>query len=76
MEAFTYSDARQNLSKLLQLASDQGEVRILRRDGSSFIVKPESSRPTKSPLDVKGVTVKGVTMKDILKSIKEGRKQY
>jgi hypothetical protein len=54
----------------------RGEVRIRRRDGTSFIIKPEDRRSSKSPLNVKGVEVKGLGMKDVLKAIKEGRKEY
>ena len=76
MEAFTYSNARQNLTKLLDLAMRQGEVRIRRRDGTSFIIKPEERKGSKSPLNVKGIEVKGIGMSDVLKAIKEGRKEY
>ena len=76
MEAFTYSNARQNLAKLLDLAMKRGEVRIRRRDGTSFIIKPEDRRPSKSPLNVKGIEVKGVGMNDVLKAIKDSRKEY
>ena len=76
MEAFTYSNARQNLARLLDIAMKRGEVRIRRRDGTSFIIKPEDRKPSKSPLDVKGVDIKGIGMSDVLKAIKEGRKEY
>ncbi len=35
MKVFTYSEARQNLSKLLKIAQKE-EVEIRRRDGSTF----------------------------------------
>jgi hypothetical protein len=76
MEAFTYSNARQNLAKLLDLAMKRGEVRIRRRDGTSFVIKPEVRRSSKSPLDVKGIEVKGIGMNDVLKAIKDSRKEY
>ena len=57
-------------------AAKRGEVRIRRRDGTSFIIKPEARKLSKSPLDVKGVAVKGVGMNDVLRAIKEGRKEY
>jgi 1-acyl-sn-glycerol-3-phosphate acyltransferase len=76
MEAFTYSNARQNLARLLDLAMQRGEVRIRRRDGTSFIIKPEGRRSSKSPLNVKGLEIKGLGMNDVLKAIKEGRKEY
>lgn len=76
MEAFTYSNARQNLSRLLDLALKRGEVRIRRRDGTSFVIKPETRKSSKSPFDVKGVTVRGVDMDEISKSIRESRREY
>ena len=74
MEAYTYSNARQNLSQLLDKAAKQGQVKITRRDGTSFVIRPETKR--KSPLEVKGVHVKGLTLSDILHSIKDSRKTY
>lgn len=76
MEAFTYSRARQNLSRLLDIALRQGEVRIRRRDGTNFVIRPEREKKNRSPLDVKGVKPKGMQMSDILEAIKEGRKEY
>jgi hypothetical protein len=75
MESFTYSSARQNLSRLLDIASRRGEVKIRRRDGSSFVIRPEEQAGMKSPLDVKGVRPKGVRPEDILKAIQEGRRK-
>jgi hypothetical protein len=74
MEAYTYSNARQNLSEVLDLALKEGQAKIMRRDGTSFIIRPEKRR--KSPLDIKGVNVKGLEMPDILDAIKESRKRY
>ena len=74
MESYTYSSARKNLKQVLNLAARQGQVKITRRDGRSFIIRPETKK--KSPLDIKGVNVKGLTMADIVESIKESRKLY
>lgn len=76
MEAFTYSNARQNLSRVLDTALRQGEVRIKRRDGTSFVIRPERDRKSKSPLDVKGIQIKDLVLGDVLRAIKEGRKDY
>jgi hypothetical protein len=76
MEAFTYSNARQNLARLLDIALKRGEVRIRRRDGTNFIIKPETQRSSKSPLNVKGIDIKGIGMSDVLKAIKDSRKEY
>ncbi len=70
MKVFTYSEARQNLSKLLTLAQ-QEEVEIRRKDGSVFSLRAKRSK-TKSPFDIPGVNA-GVTSADILESVRESR---
>ena len=72
MTVFTYSQARQNLSKLLNLANQEGEVLIKRRDGHIFRVKSEWS--TKSPLDVKGIK-SDISTSEIIQSIRESRER-
>lgn len=69
MKVYTYSEARQRLSKLLDIARDE-EVIIKRRGGETFsvILKKEP----KSPFDVPGIKTK-VTTKDILNAIRESR---
>jgi len=70
MKVFTYSEARQNLSELLNIAKNE-EVEIRRRDGSIFsIVRKINKR--KSPFDVEGIKTKATTC-DILSAIKESR---
>jgi len=56
MTVYTFSEARQNFSSLLNKAQTEGEVLIKRKDGSFFVIKP-SKKPA-SPLNVKGVDVK------------------
>ena len=70
MKVFTYSEARQNLSKLLLLAQKE-EVEIRRRDGTVFSLKSKKSG-TASPFDVPGVKTKATT-EDILASVKKSR---
>src|SRR5204863_66886 len=53
MKTYTYSEARQNLAALLEEATRSGEVRIRRRDGRSFAIRP--AKPKRSPLDVDGI---------------------
>jgi hypothetical protein len=72
MTTYTYSKARQDLAALLDEASRSGEVRIRRKDGRVFVVKPERSR--KSPLAVKGIKL-GLSSKELVQFIHEGRKQ-
>jgi len=70
MKVFTYSEARQNLSKLLFLAQTE-EVEIRKRDGSIFSLI-EKKREKISPFDVPGIKTRATT-KDILEAIKESR---
>jgi hypothetical protein len=72
VKVYTYSEARQRLARILEEARKWGEVRIKRRDGSEFVVRPVSSRG--SPLDVPGVDT-GLTREDILAAIRESRER-
>jgi len=70
MKVFTYSEARQNLSELLNTAQNE-EVEIRRRDGSIFSVVPKTKKE-KSPFDVVGIKTRATTQ-DILDAIRESR---
>lgn len=70
MKIYTYSQARQNLSELLDQAQNE-EVLIRRRDGATFSIVPK--RLPKSPFDVKGIKA-NVSMRDILAAVEESRK--
>jgi hypothetical protein len=72
MIVYTYSQARQNLASLLDQAAREGEVRIRRKDGQVFIVKPQPR--TDSPLEVKRVDL-GVTTDEIVSIVREGRER-
>lgn len=72
MKVFTYSEARQNLAKLLNIALNE-EVEILRKDGTRFSLTSKKTK-TRSPFDVPGITTKATTQ-DILNAIKESREQ-
>jgi len=50
MKEYTFSEARQRLSSLLDRARKEGSVRIRRRDGQKFILQPDLQ--SRSPLDV------------------------
>jgi len=56
MKVFTYSEARQNLSKLLNMAQTE-EIEIRRKDGTVYSVKAKIKSP-KSPFDVPGIQTK------------------
>jgi len=72
MNVYTYSEARQRLASLLEQAAREGEVRIKRRDGQVFVVRPEARKS--SPLDVEGVDL-GISTAEILQFIQEGRER-
>jgi len=72
MKVFTYSEARQNLSKLLLLAQDE-EIEIRRKDGSIFsLMSKEKKSNCKSPFDIQGLKTKSTTQ-DILDAVKHSR---
>ncbi|WP_374685830.1 type II toxin-antitoxin system Phd/YefM family antitoxin [Promineifilum sp.] len=68
---YTYTEARQNLASLLNRAAAEGEVRIKRRDGRIFVVRPE--RVTASPLDIEGIDLE-LTAEEIVQAVVEGRR--
>ncbi len=73
MNTYTYTEARQKLASLLEQAAKYGEVRIKRRDGQVFVIKPQKRKG--SPLAVKGVNL-NLSRYEILQSIEEGRRIY
>lgn len=72
MIVYTYSEARQNLAALLDRAAEEGEVRIRRKDGQIFVIKP-LSHPT-SPLEVPSVNLE-ISTEEIVRIIREGRER-
>ncbi len=70
MKVFTYSEARQNLSKLLKLAQKE-EVEIRRKDGSVYSLRSKKKKQ-KSPFDVSGIKTRATT-KDIIDAVRESR---
>jgi len=70
MKVFTYSEARQNFSKILQLAKSE-EIEIRRKDGSVYSLKSKTKRE-KSPFDVPGVKTKATT-RNIINVIRDSR---
>jgi len=68
---YTYTDARQNFASLLDKAMDEGEVRIERRDGQVFVIKPEPI--SASPLDIEGMEL-NITTDEIVQYIAESRR--
>lgn len=72
MKVYTYSEARQSFAAVLEQARREGAVRIRRRDGQTFVLKPEQS--TGSPLDVEGVDL-DLTTDEIVAFVREGRRE-
>jgi antitoxin Phd len=72
MKEYTYSEARQRFSSLLDEAKRKGAVRIRRRDGQVFLLSPEKS--AKSPLDVSGINL-NLGREEIVELIRAGRRK-
>ena len=72
MKLYTYSDARQQFSKVLDTARKEGKVLIRRRDGSLFSLVAEKSEV--SPFDVKGISTK-VTTSEIVDVLRRERER-
>ncbi len=68
---YTYSEARQNLAAILEKADREGEVRVRRRDGRVFVIRPETS--SRSPLDVPGIDL-GMSAEEIVQFVHESRR--
>ena len=69
MKVYSYSQARQRLSELLDIAKKE-EVLIYRKGGDSFSVRLK--RKKSSPFDVPAVKTKATTQ-DILLAVRESR---
>ncbi len=72
MRVFTFSEARQSFSSVLDRAKAEGQALIKRKDGSLFVIKPVS-RPS-SPLDVAGVDL-DLSAEEIVDVVREGRER-
>ena len=73
MRIYTYFEARRKLASLLDRAVKEGEVKIKRRDGQTFVIRPEPRQG--SPFDIEGIEL-NVTTSEIVQFIQEGRKTY
>jgi len=69
---FTYSEARQKFSSVLDQAACDGEVIVKRKDGQVFTIKPV--KHVTSPLDIQGVDL-GITTEEIVDFIRKGREK-
>jgi len=71
VKEFTYSEARQQLASLLEKARREGAVRIRRRDGQVFVLRPDTRRG--SPLDVPSLKL-AISREQVLEAVREGRR--
>ena len=72
MKVYTYSEARQKFSTVLDFAKTE-DVVIKRRNGETF--KIVFTKSPESPFDVPGIQTKATT-RDILDAIQESRAGY
>ncbi|MCF6311960.1 MAG: type II toxin-antitoxin system Phd/YefM family antitoxin [Verrucomicrobiales bacterium] len=73
MRLYTYSDARQNFSEVLDAVSSEGKVLIRRRDGSLFSITPE--KKIDSPFDVEGIST-AISTEEIVSTLRAGRQRF
>jgi prevent-host-death family protein len=76
MNVYTYSEARQRLADVLSEAERTGEVRIKRRGGGEFALRPVQRE--ESPFEAAGPAVetrKQLTPQDLVEAVRGGRKR-
>lgn len=73
MRMFTYSEAVQDLSSLLEIAQRDGSVGIRHKDGKSYKLQPMALKG--SPLDVGSVDI-DITTEEIVEIIRESRGDF
>jgi hypothetical protein len=74
MTTYSYSDARERLSTLLERALMEGQVKLRSRNGRVFIIRPERL-PKTSPFDVRSIKLP-ISKSDILDAIRESRARF
>ena len=70
MDVYTYSEARQKLSSVLDKAESSGKVLIRRQDGRTYALVPEP--PTTSPLDVPSIEA-DISTQEIVTLVRQER---
>jgi hypothetical protein len=71
MKVYTYSEARQRLADVLNIAKSE-EVVIKRRGGETFSIIFRKNK--KSPFDIPGIKTEATT-KDILSAVRDSRER-
>lgn len=74
MTTYSYSEARERLSVLLEQALSEGQVKVRSRDGRIFIIRPERL-PKTSPFEVQSIKLP-ISKTDILDAIRESRARF
>ena len=74
MMVYSYTEARERLSALLERALSEGQVKLRSRDGRVFIIRPERP-PKSSPFEVRSVQL-AITKADILEAVRESRARF
>ncbi|MCI5147094.1 MAG: type II toxin-antitoxin system Phd/YefM family antitoxin [Candidatus Electrothrix sp. AR3] len=72
MDVFTYSEARQKLSAVLDRAQHTGKVLIRRKDGRTYSLVPEKN--VVSPVDVPSIKAR-VSTEEIVDIVRSGRER-
>ena len=72
MDVYTYSEARQRLSSLLDKAESEGKVLIRRKDGRIYALVPEP--PTASPLDVPSIKA-DISTQEVVTLVRQQRRK-
>jgi len=72
MKVYTYSEARQRFSSILDEARAKGSVLIRRRDGQEFLLRPVEE--SGSPLDVEALNL-GWSREEVVAAVREGRER-
>jgi hypothetical protein len=70
MRVYSYSEARQKLSSILDKAESMGKVIIRRKDGRTFALIPEKTRS--SPLDVPSIKA-AVSTEELVEIVRKER---
>jgi antitoxin Phd len=70
MRIYTYSEARQKFSSILDKAESMGKVIIRRKDGRTFALIPEQT--SRSPLDVPSIQA-AIPTEELVKIVRKER---
>ncbi|MDB9519448.1 hypothetical protein PN466_21115 [Roseofilum reptotaenium CS-1145] len=71
---YSYSEAQEQLSSLLEKALSEGEIKLRNQDGRIFVIRPE--QPLKSsPFEVQSLKLP-IDKADIFEAIGESRARF